>query len=292
MSKIETLESEIGAIEVQLVKLRTEQQELQQSLLVPAGDVPEEIATAAKNAAVSRAKHQPWLTGIVDAIALLEQQLLPKQRMLVQLKAQLKMEQDKLRRAERLKIAQVKIQDQVEKIHDLSALLETGFWELKSLHQEFGGDYRGAQERPDGTAFGWRVMDLIQFSSAQVPEIVTLGDRFVLQSRSVDLFEPERNAARAAQLQKSAAHVENREEAHRSRQLAEAAQEKRREIEKLRGLLAQKQQELKFYEREVASFVAAGYTKEGTNLKLNDTMLGRLKAEIEELESQLKEESA
>lgn len=294
MSKIETLESEIGAIEVQIVKLRTEQQELQQSLPVPAGDVPEEIATAAKNAAVSRAKHQPWLNGIVDAIALLEQQLSPKQRLLAQLKAQAKTEQDQLERVERLEVGRAKIQAQVEKIHNLSALLETAFWNLKGLSQEFNPDYRGAQAKPDGLGAGWSIQDLIGFNSVQVPEIVTLGARFVVQTRSVDLFKPEKEAARAAQLQKSAVHAQNREEALRVRQRAEARQERQRQIERLQGLLTGKKEELRGYERQVQRLISSGYTKSGSNLKLDDSVLGRLEAEIQELETQLQqqEESA
>jgi len=93
-----------------------------------------------------------------------------------------------------------------------------------------------------------------------------------------------------AQLQKSAAHAENREQAHRSRQLAEIAQEKRREIERLRGLLAGKQQELKGYERQAAALIDSGYTRAGSNLRLDDGTLGRLKAEIQELETQLQQQ--
>lgn len=293
MSKIQSLQTEIEAIETELLKLRHERLQLEQPCLAPVGG-PEQIATAAKAAAVAVAERQPQLTGVVDAIALLEQQLLPLQGVFDQLKAQAKMEQDQLERAKRLEVGQAKIQDQVEKIHDLSALLETAFWELKSLHQEFGADYRAAQQRPDGTAFGWSVQDLIQFSSVQVPDVVTLGDRFVLQTRGIDLFKPEKEAARMAQLQKSAIHVESREEAHRVRQLAEAAQEKRREVERLRGLLAGKHLELKGYERQVAALVSSGYTKTGGNLRLDDSIVGRLKTEIQELETQLQqqEESA
>ncbi len=288
MTEIQSLQAEIEAIETELVKLRTERSPLEQPSLAPVGG-PEQIATAAKAAAVSLAERKPQLDGIDHAIALLEQQLLPKQRLLAQLNAQAEMEQEQLERAERLKVAQAKIQDRVKKIYDLSAQLETAFWELKSLHREFNSDYRGAQEKPAGTGFGWTVQNLIEFKSTQVPEVLTLGDRFVVQSRSIDLFKPEKEAGRMAQLQKSAAHAETREEAHRSRQLAEAEQAKRREIERLQGLLAGKHEELRGYERQVASLLDSGYTKAGSNLRLDDSILGRLKAEIHELETQLQQ---
>jgi hypothetical protein len=252
----------------------------------------EEIATAAKSAALALAERQPQLDGVSNVIALLEQQLSSKQRVLAQLKAQAKTEQDQLERAERLKVAQAKIQDRVKQIYDLSALLQTAFWELKSLHREFNSDYRGAQEKPAGTGFGWTVQNLVEFKSVQVPEVVTFGDRFVVQTRSIDLFRPEKEAARMAQLQKSAAHAENREEAHRVRQLAEAEQAKRQEIERLQGVLAGKHEELRGYERQVASLLDSGYTRGGSTLRLDDSILGRLKAEIQELETQLQQEKS
>jgi hypothetical protein len=84
---IETLELEIGAIEVQLVKLRQEQQELQQSLPVPVGG-PEQIAIAAKAAAVAFAERKPQLDGVADAITLLESQIPPKRAELAALQKQ------------------------------------------------------------------------------------------------------------------------------------------------------------------------------------------------------------
>jgi len=291
VTEIQSLQAEIKAIETELVKLRTERSQLEQPSLAPVGG-PEQIATAAKAAAVSLAERKPQLDGIDHAIALLEQQLLPKQRLLAQLEVQAKMEQDQLERAERLKVAQAKIQAEVEKIKDLSALLEAAYWNLKGLSQEFNSDYRTAQQKPDGLGSGWILQDLIAFNSVQVPEVVTLGDRFVVQTRSIDLFKPEKEAARTAQLQKSAAHAENREEAHRVRQLAEAEQAKRREIQRLQGLLAGKHEELRGYERQAAALIDSGYTKGGSNLRLDDSILGRLKAEIQELETQLQQESA
>lgn len=288
MSQITEIELEIESIQTELNKLKQEQEQLEQNFPIPVGD-PEQIATAAKAAAVVLAERQPQLTGVNSAIALLEQQLLPKQRMLVQLKAEAKTEQERLERAERLKVAEVKIQDQVEKIHDLSALLETAFWELKGLSQEFNSDYRTAQQKPDGLGSGWSVQDLIQFNSVQVPQIVTLGDRFVVQARSIDLFKPEKEAARMAQLQRSVTRA-GREEVYQARQLAEAQQERQREIEKLRGLLAEKRQELIGYERQVAALVNSGYTKSGSNLRLDDRALDRLKTEINELETQLQQQ--
>jgi hypothetical protein len=132
-------------------------------------------------------------------------------------------------------------------------------------------------------------MDLIQFASVQVPQIVTLGDRIVVQSRSVDLYKPEKEAAQMARSQKSAAQAQNREEALRVRQRAEAEQERQREVERLQGLLTGKHEELKGYERQVAALLTSGYTKSGSNLKLDDSVIGRLKTEIEELEAKLQQ---
>ncbi len=289
MSQITEIELEIESIQTELNKLKQERSQLEQNFPIPVGD-PEQIATAAKAAAVALAERQPQLTGVNSAIALLEQQLLPKQRMLVQLKAEAKTEQERLERAERLRVAEVKIQDQVEKIHDLSALLEIAFWNLKGLSQEFNPDYRQSQQKPDGLGSGWSVQDLIQFNSVQVPQIVTLGDRFVVQARSIDLYQTEKDAARVTQLQRRATRADNREEVYQARQLAEAQQKRQREIENLRGLLAGKRQELVGYERQVAALVNSGYTKSGSNLRLDDRVLDRLKTEINELETQLQQQ--
>jgi len=58
----------------------------------------------------------------------------------------------------------------------------------------------------------------------------------------------------------------------------------------LRGLSVGKQHELKGYERQAAALIDSGYTRAGSNLRLDDSILGRLKTEIQELEAQLQQQ--
>ena len=167
MSQIAEIELEIESIQTELNKLQQEKQQLEQNFPIPVGG-PEEIVTAAKNAAIALAEKKPQLDGVENAITLLEQQLVPKQRVLAQLKAQAKTEQDQLERAKRLEQAQAKIQAQVEKIHDLAGLLESAFWELKKLHQEFNPDFRVLNPCEPGS-YADGQSKLIDFQNLQVP---------------------------------------------------------------------------------------------------------------------------
>jgi hypothetical protein len=93
MSQIQILQTEVQAIQSQIAQLRIERLRLvEQSVPIPTGNL-QEIVLAAKSAAVTLAERQPQIQGVEDAIAFLEQQLLPKQRVLAQLKLQAETEQ-------------------------------------------------------------------------------------------------------------------------------------------------------------------------------------------------------
>ncbi len=127
MNRIQEIKTQIQFIEAELVKLRHEKEELEQSLPVLVGGEPSELATAAKAAAIALAEKKPQLNGVSNAIALLERRLLPLQREFDQLAAQAKTEQEQSERAELLKVGQAQIQDQVERIHDLAELLDRSY---------------------------------------------------------------------------------------------------------------------------------------------------------------------
>ena len=281
---VEQLEAEIKDLQKQIDLVEKEQVEFQQNLPVLNTQKLSTLVSSAKASAVALAEIKPKLTGLEDAHDLLTRQLGQKHSALTQLKK----EQSRQQWQQRVKVGRVKIQDQVEKIHDLAALLESAFWELKSLHQEFGGDYRALQFNPSGS-LTWSPQDLIKFSVVQVPTVVERGDRFFVTTRNVDLFKLEKDAAQQAQLQKDAAIRERRESTYKAWQLQEAAATKRQEIERIQALLTGKRQELEFFERQVASFAAQGYKQRGSNLKLDDSAIQVVKLEIEKLETQLKD---
>lgn len=282
MSKIQSLETEIRSIEAELVKLRHEREELEQSFSIPTGGKPSEVAIAAKQSAVALAERQPQLIGVSNAIALLEQQLSSKQSVFAQLKAQLKTEQDQLERVERLKVDRAKIQDQAEKIHDLATLLETAFWELKKLHQEFNTDYRVLNPCEPGSYADLQAK-LIDFQNLQVPILSEKGNRFILSGRVIDLFRPERERAQAERTEKARTRNERVEDQWVIIQQQQAIQQHLEQQRQKAGILSQKQSELKVAEARKLEFESWG----GMDTRGIKGVIEGLKFEIKELESQI-----
>ncbi|NEQ28676.1 MAG: hypothetical protein F6K28_58870 [Microcoleus sp. SIO2G3] len=89
-----------------------------------------------------------------------------------------------------------RLESQTERINRLSAELEVAVLELKTIASEINRDWRAIQATQKSTTS----TDICEYRAAVVPHVEIKSDgSFVLKSRTVDLFQAEREAALLAQ---------------------------------------------------------------------------------------------
>jgi hypothetical protein len=88
------------------------------------------------------------------------------------------------------------LESQAERINRLSAELEVAVLELKAIASDINRDWRAIQ----ATQKSATSTDICEYRAAVVPQVEIKSDgSFVLESRAVDLFQAEREAALLAQ---------------------------------------------------------------------------------------------
>lgn len=288
MDKIQTIESEIDALQAEIDKLENRHRELSQEVSPSIdGSSSEKLLATIETAANLVAERRKQMQIIGQAIAHLKEQLSPKLEALQQLKR----EQERQAAQQRVEVAQSKIRDTVEKIKAIAADLESEYWDLKEHYKEFNADYRAAQL--PGSSSGWNPADLIKFRNLPLPQVVEQGDRFIIEARFVDPFKPEKDAAELAHRRASAANKQNRQQAWEAQQKKEAEQLRRLEAQRLGQVLDDKRSQLNSIERQKKELISSGATVgKGLGYKIDpqtDNRIAGLKSEIAKIEAEIEQ---
>ncbi|HEY9779485.1 MAG TPA: hypothetical protein V6D09_05030 [Leptolyngbyaceae cyanobacterium] len=287
MTQIQQIESEIQALKAEITKLKELEANLTQNLpAVVSANSADELLAAAKDGRMATAERQGKLADIKMAIATLEQQLAPK----IEVFQNLRMEQNLQAKRERVQTGRVKIQAVAQKVNDLSVQLESAFQELKQLHKEFNSDYRSSQQNP-GIGAGWSHQDLIKFGKLALPSVANQGDSFVVESRFIDLFKPEKDAVFLERAMISVNKHRSREQEMLKLQQQEADAKRRFEMEQLKQEISAKNIHIRTIERQKEEAISSGAKLEGgAGFQLDpglDRRIGFLKGEIHDLEMKL-----
>ncbi len=224
MQKINGLRQEIESFEVEIGKL---QQELAavggRTLQLASGD---SNATAISKAIRSEAQRvieqQPIIQGLRNAIAELNSRLQPKKAQLQELEKELL----KQHRIERIEEGRAKLRAKFADVEQAAESLKNLFFELKAIAQEYKADFVEINPPTSGGSVLNR-NSLLNYEVLALPTITEENQRFILNSRFINLFEAERKAIEMQRLEQSQAYSENHKQ-----QLAQAQQ--RRVDEKMR----------------------------------------------------------
>lgn len=277
MQQIEALRQEIQSYEDEIRKL---QQELAaaggRTLELATSADPSSIATAVREQAQQVIEQQPVLKGLKDAIAELSSRLQQKKAQLQELEtAELKRQQ-----LQRVEEGRAKLREKFTDVERVAEALKNLFFELKTLAREYEADF--SQIHPPSS--GQRQLNraaLLNYEALLLPQIAEVGDRFVLGSKAIDIFEAEKKAFQQQRLEQSLVRRRNHEQQMteiRERQAALQAQEEKKQLQ---AKLSAKQSELKGITARRAEFKSWGGSM---NLSGFDHAIAELEKEIASLE--------
>lgn len=209
--QIAQTQNEISAYEMQLQNLESELQKLQ-TIDIPKTDTLKAKSEAHLKVAAERAKRAPVIQGTRTAIEELTNELGQLRLKLHSLQQQ----QTAIVAKEKAAAAYEAIQVHVDRIAQASAVLEAELHSLKQAYDEHNAAFRAGQTNPHTSAHGyhWEPFNLVRFDSTQVPELQKGSKFYLLTTRQVDLFAPEKQAAEAARQ----AELRAKDEVSRQRQ--------------------------------------------------------------------------
>lgn len=210
--QIAQIQNEISGYETQISNLNSELQRLQTIDLPPKNDSPKSKSEAHLQIAAERVRRKPEVDGRKTAIEQLTNELGQLRLKLHSLQQQ----QAAIVAQERAAAAYKAIEAHVDRIAQASATLEQELLALKQTYDQHNADFRAGQTNPHAGERGyhWQPFDLVRFDSAQVLELQKGSKFYLLTTRQVDLFAPEKQAAEAARQ----AELRAKDEVSRQRQ--------------------------------------------------------------------------
>lgn len=276
--KIDDLKQEIKSFENEIEKL---QQELTAiggrtlELSLGASDA-ETISKSVRLAASQVVERQPVLKGLKDAIAELTSHLVQKQSQLQQLEA-VELKQETKRRVEE---GRSRLRSKFPDIETAAQSLQNLFFELKAIALEYEADF--AQIHPPtsgGTALNRN--SLLNYEVLALPTITEENQRFILNSRFINLFEAERKAIERQRLENSQAYRLERQREQAEIKQRELDEQLKIEEKERQSLLKSKRLQLAEYKDARRNRLAGLAT---ANVSDFDDAIAKLEAEIENLQ--------
>ncbi len=278
MHKIDELRQEIKSFEVEISSLEKELAAVGgRTLQLASGEnSASAISKSIRQEAEQIIERQPVLKGIKDAIAELNSRLQPKKAQLGELEAQ----ELKQHRIERIEQGRSRLRDKFADVEQAAESLKSLFFELKAIAQEYERDFAEINPPTSGGSVLNR-NSLLNYEVLALPTITEENQRFILNSRFINLFEAERKAIERERLEQSQAYRDDHKQ-----QLAQAQQ--RRVDEQMlvarkqsESFVNQKQEELKTLINKRAWSLNG---QAATNPSEFDGAIAKLKEEIADLE--------
>lgn len=172
-TEVNALQAEVDALETEADKLRQKRSSFRVAVSFPKDNSPEALAEFQQQNARETAKWAEELQEINQALNSLEVRLAQKQAELAPKQAQLQWQELE----EGVQIGGKQLQDQVQKINQLSEQLAAEIIALKQIYQKVNPMYCQWLQKP---------VETVEFRAVTIPYVFADGERFVLGSKNIE----------------------------------------------------------------------------------------------------------
>lgn len=280
--QIEQLSQEIQAFQTELEKLQLELNSVRAIAPEPKSNHPSDISQAYRSAAVATVEKLADVRGVEEAIDALTIQINQRQQQLKELQT-VAQKQERLRRVEE---ARYKLRSEIKRIDDLSAALESAYFDLKSIYNESNADFKALSDTLPQD-YSWHLEQLIHFHFLQVPTLVESSGSFTLSCRTVDILKAERDAQQRAQAQSARENKLAMDAQIAAYQQQKTLDKRRNERERIEEILSVKMIELNEAEARRARDMEQVARGVRLNLSGLDAFIASTNVEIEQLQKDL-----
>lgn len=280
--QIEQLNQEIQAFQTELGKLKAELNSAKVIAPEPKSNRPSDISAAFRSAAVATAEKVADVRGVEEAIDALTIQINQRQQQLKELQTA-SQKQERLRRVEE---ARYKLRSEIKRIDDLSAALESAFFDLKSIYNESNADFK-ALSGTLPSEYTWHLEQLIHFHFLQVPTLIENNGSFTLSCRTVDILKAERDAEERMKAQSARENKLAMDAQIAAYQQQKTLDKRRNERERIEEILSVKTTELNEAEARRARDMEQIAKGVKLNISALNDFIGLTNVEIEQLQKDL-----
>ncbi len=277
MQKIDELRQEIKAFSDEIEKLQAELATIgRKTLQLASGESASDISSSVRGEAIRIIEQQPVIQGLKNAIAELTSRLVQKKAQLQELEtAELKRETTR-----RAREGQSRLRAKFSDVETAAQSLQNLFFELKAIALEYEADF--AQIHPPTS--GHKQLNraaLLNYEVLALPTITEENQRFILNSRFINLFEAERKAIERQRLEQSQTWRQNHQQQMAEIKQRELDEQLRIEEKERQSLLKSKRSQLTEYEDARRNRLASLAT---ANVSGFDDAIAQLEEDIKKLQ--------